>query len=132
MEVKTDAISKAQQIIQKFSEKSDQDDNAINALGQDKTRLKNEINLHKKSIAELQQQLKDVGEKVQDDQAQLNEHLQKELTELREALRSYQLEYEAEKRIFHGKVGELTQELYDANIQRDKLSELVEEIEADM
>ena len=45
MEVKSDAISKAQAIIEKFSEKSDSDDVAINKLTSERDDVKNKLHV---------------------------------------------------------------------------------------
>ena len=53
MEVKSDAIGKAQAIIEKFSEKSDSDDVAINRLTAERDQLKEKLNVAKKNIKDI-------------------------------------------------------------------------------
>lgn len=114
MNVKTDAINKAQQIIEQFTEKGDQDESQIQELSVEIDRAQKEVTRKHKELHEVKQQLHVLSQKQQEKDAKLNEHLNTELQELKEALKAYQDELQQEKRNYHCA-------MEDSQIEKDRL-----------
>ncbi len=97
LEVKSDAVNKAQKIIQRFGEKSDQDDTLIQQLNHDYSKARTEAQEKTRIVQDLSQQLADLRQQHSSQQENLQSHMHGELAGLKEAMQDYQQEFERQK-----------------------------------
>lgn len=87
--MKTDAISKAQKIIEKLSQKSEMDESQIGKNQEELDKLKKELSFKQQRIKDMSIQLDEVHRKQQQNVFQMNDTLNRELQELKGAIKDY-------------------------------------------
>ena len=110
-QMKTEVISKAQKIIERLTSKSESDDNVMKRLNEENESHKREINEKQKVVQMLNEQLNQVQAKQSHNQVVMQDTMAKELEDVRNAVREYQLELANEKSNFMAQVATLETQL---------------------
>lgn len=124
VQLKGDVITKAQKIIERLSQKSDQDEMLMRTLNEEKESLRKSHNEVERQCKGLRLQLTEVQNTQVTQSRKMGEAMGKELNEVREALREYQVELETEKSNFSQQVHSLHGQL---QLKAQKLDEIEKE-----
>mmetsp|Transcript_46029 Transcript_46029/g.60980 ORF Transcript_46029/g.60980 Transcript_46029/m.60980 type:complete len:119 (+) Transcript_46029:329-685(+) len=95
--MKGEVISKAQKIIERLTQKSESDDKVLKRINDEKEDQKRDLLEKNKSISQLTEQLNEVKNRQSHDKNRMEETMSRELEEVRNAVREYQIELGTEK-----------------------------------
>ena len=109
--MKTEVISKAQKIIERLTSKSESDDNVMKRMNEENESHKREINEKQKVVQMLNEQLGQVQAKQSHNQVVMQDTMAKELEDVRNAVREYQLELANEKSNYMAQIASLETQL---------------------
>lgn len=95
--MKAEVISKAQKIIERLTAKSESDENILRRLNEENDGHKRDLSEKQKYVKMLNEQLRQVTAKQNHDHVMMRETMTKELEDVRNAVREYQMELAGEK-----------------------------------
>ena len=122
LDIKAEAISKAQKIIERLNHKSGSDDGVVKQAYEQSEQLKKEVSEKQKVIQGLHQQLEEAKQKTLFNQTQIGESMNQELSELRKTFKEYQLDMENEKIRFSHEINNMQDLLRDTEQERDQIA----------
>ena len=123
VDIKGDVITKAQAIIQKLTTKSEQDESIMEKLSGEVGDLRQEVSSKQRAISDLHSQLEEIRNKQSVAATQMNDYMGKELDEMRQSLREYQLELNSEKKKYHDQINGLHEQLGQKQLEIDRLQQ---------